>query len=512
MTSGQSGAPRNYARNQGRATGVEQGEQSYPFGGVQQEPPKPGQRFYDPKGASREALFMRDRELLIAGPAGTGKSRGALEKLHVCASKYAGMRGLMLRKTLRSLRQSAMVTFEQKVLPVKSPVYFHGGDYEYRYPNGSIIVVGGLDKSSKVMSTEYDMAYIMEATELLEGDWEDVTTRLRNGVMPYQQLIADCNPTYPTHWLYRRIEAHKTTMLKSIHRDNPRLWDDRAPCGRCLDDKTSEPTGKVWDADSNSWLLCPSCLGTRRGWWTAEGIAYMAILDNLSGARRDRLRDGRWVQAEGVVYENWTGAPLHLIPRIPIPYNWRRWRVIDFGYKHPFVCQWWAEDTDGRLYLYREMVGTNKIVEEWARYIKQYSGQEVYAGTIVDHDAEDRATLEYHLGCRTISARKAVKTGIQRVTKRLQRAGDGKPRLFVMEDALLWRDQDLDYRKKPIGLKEEMETYRWNIGPDGSIIKEEPLKEDDHSQDAARYMVMQLDGGDAGADDALDELEHMLNS
>ena len=40
----------------------------------------------------------------------------------------------------------------------------------YHYPNGSEVVVGGLDKPSKVMSTEYDLVYVQEAIELFEND------------------------------------------------------------------------------------------------------------------------------------------------------------------------------------------------------------------------------------------------------------------------------------------------------------------------------------------------------
>jgi hypothetical protein len=479
------------------------------IGGVQTERPTSGQNPYQPWGAAERVMYTRDREVLMAGPAGTGKSRAGLEKLNICASKYPGMRALMLRKTLRSIRQSAMVTYETKVLPAKSPVYFHGGDYEYRYPNGSVIVVGGLDKSSKVMSTEYDMAYVMEATELYEGDLEDVTTRLRNGVMPYQQLIADCNPTAPTHWLKKRVDRGKTTMLESRHQDNPRLWDRKAPCGLCMSSDGTGPTGRV-EIEGNS-SLCPSCLGSLLGWWTPQGVAYMEVLDALTGARRDRLRDGRWVQAEGVVYDNWD-RKVHMVPRFPLPFTWRRWRVIDFGYAHPFVCQWWAEDPDGMLILYREVVGVGRLVEDWAEVIRKWSGAEQYAGTITDHDAEGRATLERHLKCYTIPARKAVKTGIQRFTKRLRVRGNGKPGLIVFDDALMFRDQEMDYRKKPIGLAEEIDTYIYQRGADGTIKKEEPVKEDDHSLDTGRYMVMMLDEQDGGqADDTLDRLEEIFN-
>ena len=65
------------------------------------------------------------------------------------------------------------------------------------------------------MSTEYDMIYVQEATELTEDDWEALTTRLRNGRAPIQQLIADCNPAEPTHWLKARCDSGQTRMLNT---------------------------------------------------------------------------------------------------------------------------------------------------------------------------------------------------------------------------------------------------------------------------------------------------------
>src|SRR3990167_5067145 len=62
-------------------------------------------RPYQPFGACLDLFYTRADEVLISGPAGTGKSRACLEKLHLCASKYPGMRGLMIRKTRESLTQ-----------------------------------------------------------------------------------------------------------------------------------------------------------------------------------------------------------------------------------------------------------------------------------------------------------------------------------------------------------------------------------------------------------------------
>ena len=211
---------------------------------------------------------------MLSGPAGTGKSRACLEKLHFCAMKYARMRGLIIRKTRESLSEAALVTFEEKVLPAGSPIA-EGPRRNYRqvyhYPNGSEIVVGGLDKPGKIMSTEYDMIYVQEATELDLADWLALTTRLRNGVMPYQQVIADCNPDAPTHWLWLRGQRGVLSLLHSRHEDNPTLW--------------------------------------RSGEWTEAGLVYLARLDQLGvlnletgereGDEYQRLRHGEWVQVPG---------------------------------------------------------------------------------------------------------------------------------------------------------------------------------------------------------------------
>jgi len=89
------------------------------------------------------------------------------------------MRGMILRKTRRSLTQSALVTMRDEVLHPSDRVFWNVTDQEFRYTNGSRIVVGGLDDPAKVMSTQSDLAYVQEATDLSDDDWEKVTTRLR---------------------------------------------------------------------------------------------------------------------------------------------------------------------------------------------------------------------------------------------------------------------------------------------------------------------------------------------
>lgn len=399
----------------------------------------------------------------MAGAAGTGKSRATLEKLHMMALINPGMRGLILRKTALSLTASAVKTWERDVIRealADGSVWFYGGSAreqaQYQYTNGSSIALGGMDKPSKIMSTEYDVVYVQEATELSEDEWESITTRLRNGVMAFQQVIADCNPQAPTHWLRMRAVRGQTVMLDSRHEDNPAYFD--------LDGKP-----------------------------TPKGKAYIAKLDSLTGVRYLRLRKGIWAASEGSIYEEWSD-PLHVVDQFVPPVDWPRFWSIDFGYTNPTVWQDWAQDPDGRLFLVREIYKTRTLVADHAAHIRRLhtdsEGRWVGprpAAIICDHDAEDRATLTRELGMPTIAANKQVSRGIQAVAQRLRRAGDGRPRLLLMRDAVLERDQELLDAKRPASTQEEVPGYRWNAD------KDQPVKEDDHGCDAMRYLVAHLD-------------------
>lgn len=442
----------------------------------QKNPGRPAHR-YQPFGTAVEAFRFKGPELLYAGPAGTGKSKCLLEKLHAMMLKYPGARGLIVRKTLASLGSTALVTYEQHVakehLASGEVKWFGGSPKEaacYKYKNGSVIVVGGMDKSMKIMSSEYDVCYAQEATELLEADWEAITTRLRNGKIPYQQLIADANPDVPTHWLKIRCDTGKTFHIGSRHEDNPILFEQN-PDGT---------TGPLTEAGRN----------------------YMGKLDALTGVRYMRLRKGIWCAAEGMVYEEFDPS-VHIHKRIGTPpISWTRYVTVDFGYTNPMVVQFWAEDEDGRLYLYRELYETKITVDKMAVKIKEAMNlrREPRPRMIIcDHDAEGRAVLERELGMSTKAAKKSVEDGIQAVKARLRLSDvDGKPRMYLCQDAIVERDKDLVDRKKPTCAIEEIVGYIWDRGTSvaqnaGKPPKEHPVKEDDHSMDAMRYMIAERD-------------------
>lgn len=419
-------------------------------------------RPYQALGAALQAWRSARREIVLAGPAGTGKSRAWLQKLHFCAQKYPGMRGLIVRKTRHSITQTAMVTYEKKVLPpgaLDGFIHWSTTDQEYQYPNGSIIAVGGMDKPSKVMSSEWDMIYPQEATELFEEDWEALTTRLRNGVMPYQQLGGDCNPGPPTHWLKLRADRHATLMLESLHRDNPSVTKE-----------------------------------------------YLETLDALTGVRRLRLRDGIWAATEGMVYDNWNRA-IH-IARSQQLIDWgifwpnemlNRWKVkhvfgaVDWGFTNPGVIQIWAIDNDGRMYLVHEVYQTKKSIGWWVEQAcmldRLYGGIEAF---ICDPAEPGNISDFRNAGLEAIAAKNDIIPGISAMRERLDLAGDGRPRLYVYEYSLKERDPARELEHQSCGFEQEIDALAWPQEKSGHELKETPVKLNDHSMDPARYLCMYL--------------------
>src|SRR3954467_14967864 len=99
------------------------------------------------RGAALNVMKERAPEVLLAGPAGTGKSFAVLWKIHLTCMLVPNVRVLLCRKTHKSLTSTGLVTFREQVATdaiAAGICRWYGGSGEkpaqYIYSNGSVIV------------------------------------------------------------------------------------------------------------------------------------------------------------------------------------------------------------------------------------------------------------------------------------------------------------------------------------------------------------------------------------
>ena len=385
---------------------------------------------------------------MCSGPAETGKTVACILKAHAVAGSVAGAQGAIVRKAANSLVGSVVKTYLRIIQPEKRGITVYGGEQPQRfiYPNGSVIWMGGMDNSSRVLSSERDFIYVNQAEELTVNDWETLVTRCtgRGAVVAHAQLFGDCNPSGSMHWIRKRAGLR---FLTTTHADNPSLYN-------------------------------------RDGTLTEQGKRSMAALSNLTGVRRKRLLEGIWATAEGAVYDMFDPT-IHVCLRNPI--EMRRWFLaIDEGYTNPAVILLIGEDGDGRHHCFKEFYKSGvlqadvvALAKEWLLRPGLVLGAQLPNArcdcAAVDESAAGLIADLNNDGVNSIGAKGRVLDGINLVQNRLKQQRDGKPRYTIDPGC--------------VNHINEFESYIWK--PE----KDVPEKENDHSLDAYRYLLDYLHEG-----------------
>lgn len=417
----------------------------------------------------------RDRFILASGPVRTGKSRGCLEKIHALLLKHRNVKALFVRQTMQSLRKSALQTFEDDVIG-NSVVQINGvrrsarelivgsGSREsrtvYRYPNGSHIDLVGMADINRILSTEYDVIFIQQLEECLFNDVQMLRTRLTGSSIllpdgtPFVQILADCNPGPPTHWI---LEQERNGFLRRVDAklsDNPRWFD--------------HDTGE----------------------WTKAGQALMDDLNLLQGHVYQRAVLGEWVAAEGARFPqfDYETHRFRFRDAFPagIPRGWKILMGVDYGIGVPYCCLWMAVDFDGNIWVFREdyqgprdghvvtadeqvarmvmLTGENEIISAivpdptiWDRFPRHQQSDEAFKPEhecVADYYQKGFLEGGHRFACGMVQTHRSPerrKMGLATIDKYLTR-GNGYPDLHIEEncenfmkeiiEAIWWRPEN----------------------------------------------------------------------
>lgn len=161
------------------------------------------------------------------GSAGSGKSYTIAQKLIIrCCSEP--IRVLVCRRYATTLRNSCFALFKEVLAKwqLSNYVNIRETDMSITFPNGSQIIMVGLDTEEKLLSlNNISTVWIEEAYEVEKPKVEQLNLRMR-GTALNQQLLLSWNPISKQSWLYNfTVEEppENSIFIHSTYKDNPFL-------------------------------------------------------------------------------------------------------------------------------------------------------------------------------------------------------------------------------------------------------------------------------------------------
>lgn len=397
-----------------------------------------------------QAAPWRDRSpvLLLTGSAGGGKSRLAAEKLHGYCLKYAGATALLVRKARVSITNSTAELLRRVVIGDDPRVVHVPSKSRFEYRNGSTLMYTGLDDEGQRQRLRsigtmggVDIAWMEEATEFEEDDFNAVLARLRGQAAPWRQIVLTTNPDAPTHWIYRRLIAGAEAVVYystvADNRYNPRDYTER--------------------------------------------------LASLTGVEGDRLARGQWVQATGIVYDVWSDGPLDgNVTEVAdyIPDGGEVLWSVDDGYSgkldaatglytaesHPRVFGLYQLRHDGTLCRFAESYQVQTLSETHIADVQAFGYEEPdYA--VVDSSAAELRRRLHEAGIANFGGTHGVEEGIKEFRRWLALDANGRRRFLVHPRCTQFRAEMASYRRDS----------------DGRLVKQF-----DHGPDEARMLIWKL--------------------
>ena len=231
------------------------------------------------------------------GSAGSGKSYFIAQKIIVrCVNEP--IRVLVCRRYGSTLRNTCFDLFKEILGKWKLTQYvkIKETDFSIQFPNGSKIIMTGLDEETKLLSlNNVSVIWIEEAFEVPQSIVDQLNLRMR-GKAHNQQIIMSFNPISKSSWLYKFCELNPPESFRYLHstyKDNPFL---NAEYIKSLDEMESRNPAKYrvygrgeWAVDSEGLVIT--------NWKTEEfdPMSLAATLEHRAGM------DLGWVDKSAII-------------------------------------------------------------------------------------------------------------------------------------------------------------------------------------------------------------------
>lgn len=301
----------------------------------------------------KQTEFYNSKALYTAygGARGPGKTHACRITAIDGALRYKDIRILMIRRTYPDLQNGIIDPILKILGPLISVgvVSYNGANHVLKFNNnGSTIRFGhfsGMASESEYRGQEYDWIFIDEATQFTEQEFRILGGCLRGVNNIPKRFFLTCNPGGVGHRWVKRLfvdKKYKTDCENPEENENP---DDYNFIAAMVED--------------NPALL-------------ASSPTYLAQLMALPENMRNAHRYGDWSALAGTYFPEFSEAK-HVIAPFKIPDHWVRYRAFDYGLD-ALAVGWFAQDENGRSYMYRELKLSNLIVSDAAKLIRDNTG------------------------------------------------------------------------------------------------------------------------------------------
>ena len=232
------------------------------------------------------------------GSAGSGKSYTIAQRIIIRCTKEP-IRVLVCRRYATTLRNSCFALFKEiltkwKLLPY---VKIKETDMSITFPNGSQIIMVGLDTEEKLLSlTNISTVWVEEAYEVEKSKVEQLNLRMR-GTAANQQLILSWNPISKHSWLYEftvKNPPENSVFIHSTYKDNPFLNPEYV---QALDEMEIRNPEKYRVYGRGEWGVDSSGLVIKN--WKTEAFDAMALA--AAGLEHRAGMDLGWIDKSAII-------------------------------------------------------------------------------------------------------------------------------------------------------------------------------------------------------------------
>lgn len=360
------------------------------------------------------------------GSAGSGKSYTIAQKIIIrCCNEP--IKVLVCRRYATTLRNSCFSLFKEILEKWKLTPYIKAKetDMSITFPNGSQIIMVGLDTEEKLLSlNNISTVWVEEAYEVEKSKIEQLNLRMR-GAAANQQLILSWNPISKHSYLYELSVENppdNSVFIHSTYKDNPFL--------------------------------------------NAEYVAALDEMEYRNPAKYKVFGLGEWgLDVDGLIFHNWKVQEFNnedIEGSLLVG--------LDFGFVNDIsaLVASILVESEKRIYIFKEYGATNKTNADLVNIITSLGFNK---SVIIADSAEPKSIAEIKAG------------GIQKI-KACTKGQDS-----IIHGIQKLQNYELVVQPSCTGIITELENYTWQKDKNGDFYTNKPIDDFNHYIDALRYSL-----------------------